>query len=157
MQNPSRTYNLAGTYDVSLTITGPGGSDTKTIVGYVTVASPPGPGFSDQSFEMQTAGSAPATPWTVTSGSGHVINPAGGSTSDNGMPSDGSQWCEISADGTSGSTPPSNPGGATTPPSGGAGVSQSFSYTSGQTILEFEATFLRSEAALYCFGAQMEQ
>ncbi len=35
--NPSHTYNLAGTYTVSLTITGPGGSDTETKNNFITV------------------------------------------------------------------------------------------------------------------------
>ena len=37
LQNPSNTYAAAGTYDVALTVTGPGGADTETKVGYVVV------------------------------------------------------------------------------------------------------------------------
>jgi PKD repeat protein len=36
-QNPSHEYFGAGTYTVSLTVTGPGGSDTKTKTNYITV------------------------------------------------------------------------------------------------------------------------
>ena len=36
-QSPSYTYNTAGSFDVSLTVTGPGGSDTETKVRYVRV------------------------------------------------------------------------------------------------------------------------
>ncbi|MDF1544220.1 MAG: PKD domain-containing protein, partial [bacterium] len=36
-QNPSYTFNSAGTYDVTLTVTGPGGSDAETKIGYITV------------------------------------------------------------------------------------------------------------------------
>ncbi|MFH1687738.1 MAG: PKD domain-containing protein [bacterium] len=36
-QNPLHTYNSAGTYNVSLTVTGPGGSDGETKNGYITV------------------------------------------------------------------------------------------------------------------------
>jgi PKD repeat protein len=39
-QNPSHTYTAAGTYDVSLTATNAGGSDTKTKAGFVTVTCP---------------------------------------------------------------------------------------------------------------------
>ncbi|MFN7975615.1 MAG: PQQ-dependent sugar dehydrogenase [Acidobacteriota bacterium] len=35
--NPSHTYNAPGTYTVALTATGPGGSDTNTKPGYITV------------------------------------------------------------------------------------------------------------------------
>lgn len=36
-QNPSHTYVNPGTYTVSLTVTGPGGSHTETKTGYITV------------------------------------------------------------------------------------------------------------------------
>lgn len=47
-QNPSHTYTEAGVYTVSLTVTGPGGSDTETKSDYITVTVPPAPvaGFS---------------------------------------------------------------------------------------------------------------
>lgn len=45
LRNPTATYSGAGTYSVSLTVTGPGGSHTATRSGYVTVtAAPPGDG-----------------------------------------------------------------------------------------------------------------
>ncbi|MCB9016582.1 MAG: carboxypeptidase regulatory-like domain-containing protein [Lentimicrobiaceae bacterium] len=37
LQNPSHTYNTAGTYNVSLTVNGASGSDTETKNGYITV------------------------------------------------------------------------------------------------------------------------
>jgi PKD repeat protein len=37
---PAITYSILGTYDVTLTITKPGGTDTKTRVGYITVTPP---------------------------------------------------------------------------------------------------------------------
>jgi PKD repeat protein len=40
-QNPSHTYNSPGTYTVSLTVTGPGGSDTNTKTNYITVDAAP--------------------------------------------------------------------------------------------------------------------
>ena len=39
-QNPSHTYTSAGSYTVSLTTTGPGGSDTETKVNYITADEP---------------------------------------------------------------------------------------------------------------------
>ena len=40
-QNPSYTYNTAGTYTVKLTVTGPGGSNSNTKTNYITVNSAP--------------------------------------------------------------------------------------------------------------------
>ena len=40
MQNPSHTYTDPGTYTVSLTVTGPEGSDTNTKADYIKVRSP---------------------------------------------------------------------------------------------------------------------
>ncbi|NOX90080.1 MAG: PKD domain-containing protein [Calditrichaeota bacterium] len=39
-QNPQHTYNSSGTYTVSLTVTGPGGSDTDTQTDLITVYDP---------------------------------------------------------------------------------------------------------------------
>ena len=39
-QSPSHTYSTAGTYNVSLTATNAGGSDTETQTGYITVTAP---------------------------------------------------------------------------------------------------------------------
>ena len=112
-----------------------------------TVSPPQPPGaLADGSFEMQTSGAAPASPWN-TSGSDHVINPDGGTTSDGGFPVQGSQWCEISASSTNAATPPSNPGGVGSSASGGAGVSQTFSYDPGLTLFSFSGSFIRNEGA----------
>jgi PKD repeat protein len=40
LQNPTHTYQDAGDYTVSLTVTGPGGSDTETKVDYIHVTEP---------------------------------------------------------------------------------------------------------------------
>ncbi|MFN7975006.1 MAG: PKD domain-containing protein [Acidobacteriota bacterium] len=37
VQNPSHAYLAPGSYDVALAVTGPGGSDTRTKLGYITV------------------------------------------------------------------------------------------------------------------------
>jgi PKD repeat protein len=39
--NPSHVYSLAGVYSVSLTVTGPGGSNTQTRTNYISVLAPP--------------------------------------------------------------------------------------------------------------------
>ena len=43
-QNPSHTYTSAGTYTVSLTVTGPGGSDTSSQPNYITASNVPSSG-----------------------------------------------------------------------------------------------------------------
>jgi PKD repeat protein len=40
-RNPAHTYQNVGSYTVSLTVTGPGGSNTKTVEGYIQVTPPP--------------------------------------------------------------------------------------------------------------------
>ncbi len=139
LQNPSYTYTALGSYTVSLTVTGPGGVDTETKFDYVVAGTLPT--LDDGNFELQTPGTAPAVPWTITSGTGHVISPSGVAT-DNGFPTRGSNWAEIGADGTSGATPPSNPGGAGTAPVGAAGITQTFAYPSGSPNLVFDVAFL---------------
>ena len=153
-QNPTHTYNATGSYTVSLTVTDPIGSDTETKVDYIQVVPPPTPGISDGSFEAQSAGSAPTTPWTIDFGTGHLVNPAG-TANDNGMPSDGTNWVEVDGESTNNASGPSNPGGAGTPPSGGAGISQKFFYAAGQSELSFDAAFLRNEAANSSFNDWM--
>ena len=39
-QSPMHTYNKNGTYNVSLTVTGPGGSNSTVKIGYISVSSP---------------------------------------------------------------------------------------------------------------------
>ena len=56
-QSPSHTYSTAGTYNVSLTATNAGGSDTETKTGYITVSAPP-------PTAPPTAANSPAFPYS---------------------------------------------------------------------------------------------
>ena len=56
-QNPSHTYSAGGTYTVSLTVTGPGGSDDETKSNYITVNTAPTAAFTAD----QTSGVVPLT------------------------------------------------------------------------------------------------
>jgi serine protease len=56
-QNPSHTYTSAGKYTVSLTVTGPGGSDIETKTNYITVSSSVTAAF----VGSPTSGTAPLT------------------------------------------------------------------------------------------------
>ncbi|MDE0961370.1 MAG: PKD domain-containing protein, partial [Planctomycetota bacterium] len=55
-QNPSHTYTVAGSYDVSLTAAGPGGSSTLSRVGFIVVIGLPqfvrGDGNDDGTFDI---------------------------------------------------------------------------------------------------------
>jgi PKD repeat protein len=64
-QNPSHTYSAVGTYDVTLTVTGPGGSDTFTEPDYVTVTTP------TDNFNRADADPIGA-PWVTSTGQGDV-------------------------------------------------------------------------------------
>jgi PKD repeat protein len=77
-QSPSHTYNAAGTYEVSLTVTGPGGSDTETKTGYITVSTSPVAAFSgtptsgcsplEVSFTDQSTGEVASWSWAFGDG-----------------------------------------------------------------------------------------
>jgi PKD repeat protein len=56
-QNPTHEYASAGSYTVSLTVTGPGGSDTETKTNYITVSTTPVADFT----ASPTSGAAPLT------------------------------------------------------------------------------------------------
>lgn len=69
-QNPSHTYNAAGTYTASLTVTGPGGTDIETKTNYIQVTEAPAvAGFSGS----PTSGYRPLTV-QFTDGSTGTIN-----------------------------------------------------------------------------------
>ena len=59
LQNPSHTYTVAGTYDVQLTVSGPGGSDTLSRLAYVAVVDLPqfirGDGNGDGQLDVSDA------------------------------------------------------------------------------------------------------
>ncbi|MEW5804238.1 MAG: S8 family serine peptidase [bacterium] len=69
LQNPTHIYTTPGTYTVSLTANGPGGTDTETKTGYITVYAPPVIDFSG----APRSGAAPlAVAFTATNSGGPV-------------------------------------------------------------------------------------
>jgi PKD repeat protein len=67
LQDPLHTYTAAGSYDVSLTVTGPGGSDSVTKVDYIIVDPPV---FTD---DFNRADVDPiGAPWVTSPGQGDV-------------------------------------------------------------------------------------
>ncbi len=139
VQNPSHVYELAGTYAVALTAMNGGGAHTERKHDFMQVAQPPT--FGDGSFEGQTPGTQPRTPWRVVFGTGVGVNPTTVAT-DLSMPTHGVNWLEIGADGSSAAMPPSNPGGAGLAPIGAAQVRQNFSFNPMMSYLGFNATFI---------------
>ncbi|MCP3919244.1 MAG: PKD domain-containing protein, partial [bacterium] len=82
-QNPSHTYTTAGTYTVALTVTGPGGSDTETKTGYITVNEPaptaefsgsPTSGTAPLAVTFGDASTGSITSWSWTFGDGGTSN-----------------------------------------------------------------------------------
>ena len=71
--NPTHIYSTAGTYSVSLTVTGAGGSDTKTNNGFISVSAPPPPpppATTDNKGLVAAYGFEEATGSTVADASG---------------------------------------------------------------------------------------
>jgi PKD repeat protein len=63
--NPTHVYNRAGTFMVRLTVTGPGGSDTRTVPGMISVTAPnlvldtPTPGIAPGRNTFTASGASP--------------------------------------------------------------------------------------------------
>jgi PKD repeat protein len=55
-QNPAHTYTAAGTYNVSLAVTGPGGTDSNVKTGYITVSTPPPAPIAEFSASPRSGG-----------------------------------------------------------------------------------------------------
>ena len=71
--SPSHIYSAAGTYTVSLTVTGPGGSNTQTRTSYVTVTAPPVAPVA-QFTGTPTKGKAPTTVDFTNSSTGSITS-----------------------------------------------------------------------------------
>lgn len=130
-REPVHRYAEAGTFTVRLTALGAGGSDVEQAVDLVQAAV----AIGDPSFEDQLPGSLLAGPWQVVAGGESVVQPVPGLGGEIGMPSSGTQWCELSSAGT-------HP--LFGPPV--AGIEQSIQPPLGAHVLQFEAAFLSAEA-----------
>ena len=75
-QNPSYSYTKAGTYAVTLDVTGPGGSHQATKTGYITVASAPGGSGDVGGTPANTAGLVAAYGFEEASGT-QVVDASG--------------------------------------------------------------------------------
>ncbi len=138
MQHPAHDYIAAASFSVTLVVAGPGGTDSLTQTDLVVTLPS---GIVDGSFEDSATGAAPGAPWVVELGTAQRVLPDG-FPFDQALPSEGSNWLELSAEGSVAALPPSAPSGLVAPSSGGAGVLQDFRYPTGSTRLRFEAAFL---------------
>jgi PKD repeat protein len=137
LASPVHVFLLPGTFSVTLDVTGPGGTSQRRR----SVVVRPAPIFADGGFELQVAGLAPGAPWNVFNGSNHRVRGAS-SGADGGFASEGQQWCDLGAEGSSSARPASNPLGQGTPPTGASGIQQDFVFPVAAPHLFFEAAFL---------------
>jgi PKD repeat protein len=139
LRHPEHVYVAPGLYDVRLEVNGPGGSDVEWKPAFVEVL--PLPEFGDGGFEQQVAGAAPGAPWSVFNGTAILVLP-GPIARDGPIPSEGAQWCQVGADGSSAAQPPSNPLGQGLPPRFAAALRQDFRFDPASPHLLFDAVFV---------------
>ncbi|HEX6882776.1 MAG TPA: PKD domain-containing protein [Planctomycetota bacterium] len=136
---PIKNYQRPGTYTATLTVKGPGG--TRSIQhGPVTVLARPV--LADGGFELDAAGGSPGTPWRVVAGTATVRSSL---APDGAFPREGTRWGELAALGTGPATPPSQPGGEGTLPTGAAALECALAYTPLAPHLVFDVAFLRGD------------
>jgi len=114
-QNPSHTYNSAGTYSVTLSVSNSAGNDALTKTNYITV-NPAGSGYASLPYATGFEGGSLDQYWTTTSsGAGRVLittanTPHGGSyhmtmdSATNGTYSQNEAWLHLNLAGVSQAT-----------------------------------------------------
>ncbi len=141
-RDPSHRYETPGTFTVRLEASGALGVDDFVATNAIRVTAP----LTDASFESQLAGSAPNGAFVPFYGAGAasgILVRSAATGADGPMPSDGSLWCEIGADSTSTTLPPSEGAGST--PRTGAGFAVEFTFPQGRSVIQLDALFLSAE------------
>lgn len=153
LQNPAHVYTDPGVYHVVLKVIAPSGKDIERKFNYIQAGLKTGIGAGQ--FEAQVPPDSVPLPWTPSS-PGTQVTLQAGKAAQPGMPSQGRQWLQLSAEGSLDARPPSRPGGATQPGHGASVVSQSFLMPRGRYELCFDAAFqLNGEFADAAFNDWM--
>ena len=70
-ENPVHTYTTAGTYDVTLSVVGDGGTDTNVLSSYINVSDVQTPAFViDSKYTSATSGSSVSINWNILGATG---------------------------------------------------------------------------------------
>jgi len=92
-QNPTITYNSAGTYNAQLIVSNADGSDTILLTNYIVVsANPTIPVITDNSGTLQSSQTGAGNQWL------HNGNPVGGATNDTYTPTQGGVYTVVYTD-----------------------------------------------------------
>lgn len=141
--SPSHTYGATGSYDVSLTVTGPSVENGPSDASSSTTASDLVRVYIvDPSFEEQTANGAIGGAWTslrpsdATEPAVHEVLSSASGGADLAMPSRGSKWAVLDGLGTDGAT------GVQVVENG---IRQDFLHPPGQPVVEFDYALLYAE------------
>jgi len=132
---PVKNYTRTGSFTVSLSVRGPGGTHSVS-QGPITVRAMPV--LVNGGLESTALGLTPEAPWGVAGGVDVLVT----SVIDSGFPREGLRYCELSAEGSVAAVPPSNPLGAGTPPTGAVTLERTLVYEELASVLVFDAAFV---------------
>ena len=132
---PVKNFTRTGSFTVTLTVRGPGGSHAVS-QGPITVQAMPA--LVNGGFEATALGATPATPWSVGGGTDAQVT----DQLDSGFPREGLRYAELSSQGSVAALPPSNPLGAGTLPTGAVTLVRPLVYQSLAPVLVFDAALV---------------
>ncbi|MEQ1892584.1 MAG: PKD domain-containing protein [Planctomycetota bacterium] len=134
-RHPVKNFTRAGSFMVTLTVKGPGGTRTFT-QGPITVQTLPT--LVNGGFEATAVGATPALPWSISGGSGVAVS----DQIDSGFPREGLRYCELSGEGSANALPPSNPGGEGSLPVDAVELARELTFQALAPALVFDAALV---------------
>jgi len=132
---PVKNFTRTGSFTVSLTVRGPGGT-TVVSQGPITVQALPT--LVNGAFEATAVGATPVAPWSVAGG----LDISATDQLDGGFPREGLRYAELSSQGSVAAVPPSNPLGAGTLPVGAVTLTRTLVYPALAPVLVFDAALV---------------